>query len=202
MKWILLRIYAKRFDASRNAGSDLLSTHDIIDPVELSLQIERAIDLELALRRKNGNLELTPAGRKEITVVMTGGSFDIIHPGHLETLQKARALGDFLVVSVARDSTFLSNKKRDPLHGEKLRRQLVEALRPVDAAILGSQVDIYEMVKLLEPDVIALGYDQSHNEAGIKEELRSRGLTARVIRLDSSMPEIKSSKITREFFQD
>ena len=71
-----------------------------------------------------GKPVLSRVGRKEIIVVMAGGSFDIIHPGHIETLEQARALGDSLIVSVARDATFRKNKKREPQHNETLRQKL------------------------------------------------------------------------------
>ena len=59
---------------------------------------------------------------------MTGGAFDIIHPGHVETLEQAKSFGDALVVSVARDSTFQKNKKRKPQHSEILRKELCLSL--------------------------------------------------------------------------
>ena len=113
------------------------------------------------MRLEGGQPHLNPSGRKLITIVMTGGAFDIIHPGHIETLEQARALGDALIVSVARDSTFEKNKKRKPQHSEVLRKNLVAAIRTVDCSVLGSETDIFETVELLKPDIIALGYDQA-----------------------------------------
>lgn len=139
--------------------------------------------------------KLTDKGRKLITVVMCGGAFDIIHPGHVETLEQAKELGDVLVVSVARDSTFERNKKRKPEHGEALRRLLVSAIRVVDLAVLGSETDILETVEILKPDVIALGYDQFHDEEKISQEVKRRGLNVKVVRLKSSNPDIKTSLI-------
>ncbi|MDG6994784.1 MAG: FAD synthase [Nitrososphaerota archaeon] len=127
---------------------------------------------------------------------MTGGGFDIIHPGHVETLERARALGDVLVVSVARNATFERNKKRKPIHDETMRRRIVASMRAVDAAVLGSETDIFETVQLIRPDIIALGYDQAHSEKGIKTEVSRRGLNLKVVRLQSTVPEIKTSRIT------
>jgi cytidyltransferase-like protein len=143
----------------------------------------------------NGRPELTEEGRRRIVVVMAGGSFDIIHPGHIETLEQARSLGDVLVVSVARDATFERNKKRKPNHVETLRRDLVASLRMVDCAVLGSESDIFETVELLKPDIIALGYDQFHDEGKIMEEAKRRGLIIKVVRLKSSNPDIKTTAI-------
>ncbi len=139
--------------------------------------------------------ELTEKGRKALRVVMTGGVFDIIHVGHLATLEAARALGDVLVVVIARDSTVERLKGRRPLNPEGHRLELVSALKPVDAAVLGDPGDPYRTVELIGPDVIALGYDQKHDEDEIRAELEKRGLRADVVRLDVEVPEIKSSKI-------
>ncbi len=147
-----------------------------LDSIAREIYSEELQKLGLLENVDRGVLRLTERGRKEIVVVMAGGSFDIIHPGHVETLEKARALGDVLVVSVARNSTYLRNKKRDPLHDEKLRRKMVESIKFVDAAILGSEVDLFETVELVRPDIIALGYDQSHNEDGFRKEVSRRGL--------------------------
>jgi len=110
-------------------------------------------------------------------------------------LEQAKSLGDVLVVSVARDSTFQRNKKRPPQHPETLRQYLVSSLRCVNCAVLGSESDIFETVLLLKPDIIALGYDQLHDEAMILEEVKKRGLDVRVVRLKSSNPEIKTTSI-------
>ena len=146
--------------------------------------------------------ELTEKGRKAIKVVMTGGVFDILHIGHLATLRAAKELGDVLVVVVARDSTVERLKKRRPLNPEAHRLELVSALKPVDAAVLGSSGDLYEIVEIIGPDVIALGYDQKHDEDEIRAELEKRGLRAEVVRLDVEVPEIKSSKILMKLLNE
>ena len=64
---------------------------------------------------------LTELGRGSIRVVLAGGVFDIIHPGHLHTLRAARALGNVLVVVIAPDTTAQKMKKRIPLHNMELR---------------------------------------------------------------------------------
>lgn len=139
--------------------------------------------------------ELTEKGRRAIRVVMTGGVFDILHVGHLATLEAARALGDVLVVVVARDSTVERLKGRKPLNPEEHRLRLVSALKPVDVALLGDPKDPMKTVELVRPDVIALGYDQKHDEEEIKAGLRERGLSADVIRLSIEVPNVKSSKL-------
>jgi FAD synthetase len=191
------RVYSDRF---REPLDDGRYQFEVITDSHLKKLVDSLILDGYLTRNANGSLELTHKGRLQITVVMTGGAFDILHPGHLETLEQARRLGDVLIVSVARNSTYIENKKRNPLHDESVRRRLVGALRPVDAAILGSEKDIFETVDLLKPDVIALGYDQVHNEETIQKELIRRNLSAKVVRLTSSDASIKSSKIMREFY--
>jgi cytidyltransferase-like protein len=195
---ILGGVYAS--DLIRHSGEASNESNLQLDLIANEIYSEELKKLGFLENVERGVLRLTERGRKEIVVVMAGGSFDIIHPGHVETLEKARALGDVLVVSVARNSTYLRNKKRDPLHDEKLRKKMVESIKFVDAAILGSEVDLFETVELVRPDIIALGYDQSHNEDGFRKEISRRGLRAKVVRLDSSVPEIKTSKIAKDYY--
>ncbi len=114
---------------------------------------------------------------------MATGVFDLLHPGHVAFLREAKRLGDELVVVVARDST-AKRFKHTPITPEAQRLEMVAALRPVDRAILGNEGGIYEILDDVRPDVIALGYDQVHNEEKILEECRKRGLArTKVVRL-------------------
>ena len=114
--------------------------------------------------------------------VMATGVFDLLHPGHVYFLTEARKLGDELVVVVARDQT-ARRLKREPYVPEHIRREMVEALKPVDRALLGSTTDIYQSVVDIRPDLIALGYDQVWNEREIEAECARRGVPAKVVRL-------------------
>jgi len=147
----------------------------------------------------DGRARLTPKGRRAIKVVFIGGGFEIIHYGHVYTIGRAKSLGDALVVSVARDSTIRRRKKREPLIGEQDRVKLLSSLREVDAAILGVEGDIYETLKRVSPDVVALGYDQYHMEDEVRREAARRGMKVRVVRLDSPYPMIKTSALLKEF---
>jgi len=114
--------------------------------------------------------------------VMATGVFDLLHPGHVYFLREARKLGDELVVVVARDST-ARRFKHEPITSEQSRLQIVDALKPVDRAVLGHEGNIYDILEEIRPDIIVLGFDQIHNEARIVEECRRRGLRADVVRL-------------------
>ena len=160
---------------------------------------------ELELLEKNGmvsveegSARLTAKGRGAIKVVFIGGGFELIHYGHVYTMSKARALGDALVVSVARDSTIRRRKKREPLISEGDRVDLLSSLRQVDAAILGVEGDIYVTLERVRPDIVALGYDQYHLEEEVTKEAAKRGMKIKVVRLDSPYPKLKTTRILNE----
>ena len=142
---------------------------------------------------------LTEKGRKSLKVVLAGGVFDIIHPGHIHTLKDAKALGDVLVVVVATDNTSVKMKKRRPLHDQEQRRELVNSLSMVDLCLVGQEEDIFKTVDLVRPQVIALGYDQTHQEKFIIDGCKRIKLDAKVARLESPIPESSSSKIQKEY---
>jgi len=114
--------------------------------------------------------------------VMATGVFDLLHPGHIYFLAEARKLGDELWVVVARDST-ARKFKHEPITSEASRVQLVAALKPVDRALLGHEGNIYDILDEIRPDIIALGYDQIHNEEKVLGECRRRNLPTKVVRL-------------------
>ena len=134
-----------------------------------------------------------------LKVVLAGGVFDIIHPGHIHTLKAAKALGDVLVVAIATDKTAQKMKKRIPLHNQELRRELVDCLSMVDIAVVGHENDIFETVKLVKPEIIALGYDQTHQEKFISDGCKRINLDAKIVRLQSPVPELSSSDIQKEY---
>ena len=108
--------------------------------------------------------------------VMAVGVFDLLHAGHLHYLEQAKSLGNHLTVVVAHDDT-VRIRKHEPVTNHDLRRRMVEGLKPVDEAIIGNspEVSIYEILPLVNPDVIALGYDQEHAEDSIKQKLTQLG---------------------------
>jgi cytidyltransferase-like protein len=145
-------------------------------------------------------LDLKKLSSKKI--VLAGGVFDIIHPGHIHTLNTAKALGDVLVVVIATDKTAQKMKKRSPLHNQELRRELVSCLSMVDVVIIGDEEDIFETVKLVKPNLIALGYDQVHQEKFISDGCKRIKLDVEIVRLESPVPELSSSEIEKEYGKD
>lgn len=114
--------------------------------------------------------------------VMASGTFDLLHMGHIYYLKEAKKLGDDLVVVVACDET-VRKLKHEPVTPEMMRLGLVKELKVVDKAYLGYKGDMYSIVEEIKPDIIALGYDQIHNEKQIINELKKRNLNTKVIRL-------------------
>jgi len=142
---------------------------------------------------------LSQLRRDSLRVVIAGRVIDIIHPGHIHTLKAAKALGDILVVAIATDKTAQKMKKRIPLHNQELRRELVDCLSMVDVAIIGHENDIFETVKLVKPEIIALGYDQIHQEKFISDGCKRINLNTKIVRLQSPVPELSSSDIQKEY---
>ena len=135
-------------------------------------------------------------------IVLAGGVFDIIHPGHIHTLTAAKALGDVLVVAIATDKTAQKMKKMSPLHDQELRCELVSSLSMVDEAIVGHEEDIFETVKEVKPDIIALGYDQIHQEKFISDGCKRLSLDVKIVRLQSPIPKLSSSEIEKRYGKD
>jgi len=145
-------------------------------------------------------LDLKKSTTKKI--VLAGGVFDIIHPGHIHTLNAAKALGGVLVVAIATDKTAKKMKKRSPLHNQELRRELVSCLSMVDRAIVGHEDDIFQTVKKVKPDIIVLGYDQIHQEKFISDGCKRINLNVKIVRLESPVPHLSSSEIEKEYGKD
>jgi len=144
-------------------------------------------------------ITLTETGRDSLRIVLAGGVFDIIHPGHIHTLNAAKLLGDVLVVVVATDNTAVKMKKRTPIHSQEQRQELVNSLEVVDLCLIGQENDIFKTVNHVKPQIIALGYDQIHQERYITEGCKKIKLNAKVARLQSPIPESSSSKIEKEY---
>ena len=111
--------------------------------------------------------------------VMAVGVFDLLHAGHLHYLEQAKALGNHLTVVVAHDDT-VRIRKHEPVTNHDLRRRMVQGLKPVDEAIVGNSPDvsIFEILPVVNPEIIALGYDQEHAEDTIRQKLNDLGYGA------------------------
>ncbi len=121
--------------------------------------------------------------------VMATGTFDILHPGHVLFLEKAKELGGedaVLAVVIAKDST-VERRKRIPIIPEDQRVQMVKSLKPVDEAYLGYEGDMFKIVNEIKPDIIAIGSDQDHDVKKLQEALDKRGIDAKAMRVNDYM---------------
>ena len=112
-------------------------------------------------------------GGKTIKVMATG-TFDIVHPGHGFYLEKAKQLGgkdSTLMVVIATDKT-VEKHKRVPIMNQNQRLEMIQLLKPVDEAYIGSEADPFEIVKEKKPDIIAIGPDQNFNPKSLEDKLK------------------------------
>jgi len=128
--------------------------------------------------------------------IMCFGSFDVLHPGHIYFLKRAKSLGDKLVVVIARDSTIKEVKDITPKYDEKWRVEHIRDLHIADKVMLGYEADKYEVIEEINPDVIALGYDQDGFADKLKDEMAKRNMNPKIVRLAAYKEEhYKSSKL-------
>ena len=125
------------------------------------------------------NLEDLPGFRnehKDKTIVFTNGCFDILHVGHKRYLEQASALGDIFVIGVNSDASVRKLKGDGrPVNSEQDRLELVSAFGFVDYVVLFDEDTPYNLIKMLQPDVLVKGGDYSINEIVGKEIVEARG---------------------------
>ena len=175
--------------------------------IELSQDFVKSSLLDMVntgtvIENNDHQFHLTELGRKKFTVVMTGGTFDIIHTGHIFTLEQARMLGDVLVIVIATDKTVQKFKQHPPTNSQLDRVRLVRHLREVNAAVEGSETDLFETVGSIQPDIIALGYDQKHDEKDLYKKLNERGFShVKIVRLKEHVFGKSTSKIVQDIIK-
>ncbi|MEZ0323013.1 MAG: D-glycero-beta-D-manno-heptose 1-phosphate adenylyltransferase [Hydrogenothermaceae bacterium] len=93
-------------------------------------------------------------------IVFTNGCFDIIHAGHVDYLEKAKSLGDFLIVGLNSDESVrrLKGKER-PVNPQDQRKKVLEALKPVDMVIIFDEDTPERLIKEIKPDILVKGGD-------------------------------------------
>jgi rfaE bifunctional protein nucleotidyltransferase chain/domain len=109
-------------------------------------------------------------------VVFTNGCFDLLHPGHVECLEKARALGDALIVGVNSDASVRQLKGAGrPLLPEGERAEILAALESVDAVVVFDELTPREVIAKLLPDVLVKGGDWAGDQIVGREEVEAAG---------------------------
>ena len=108
-------------------------------------------------------------------VVFTNGCYDILHPGHIRLLERARSLGDVLLLALNTDASVRKLKGATrPFFDEQARAELVLHLEAVDAVTLFDEDTPRELIAAVLPDVLVKGADWAHFIAG-REEVEAAG---------------------------
>jgi FAD synthetase len=119
------------------------------------------------------------------TRIMVFGTFDGIHPGHLNFFKQAKNLmkNSFLIVSIGRDKNVLKIKGKKPILSETKRLAQVKKSGLADKVILAGQTKYLAHILKERPDIIALGYDQKEYVKELKKDLKNKGISIKIIRL-------------------
>lgn len=126
--------------------------------------------------------------------VMVFGTFDGLHPGHLNFFKQAKSYGSDLIIVIARDKNVVSIKGHLPKYSEKERLLAVKKLfKNIDyvTVLLGQVKNPYAIIEKHKPKIICLGYDQ----AGFADNLKNEYPVIKVIRLKPYYPKIYKSSI-------
>ena len=133
------------------------------------------------------------ARRRGERVVFTNGCFDLLHVGHVRSLEQARSLGDRLVVAVNTDASVRHNKGPDrPLVPARQRAEVIAALACVDWVVTFGEDTPLRTILALRPDVLAKGGDWSLDTIVGRREVESWG--GRVVRL-REVPNVRTTAI-------
>lgn len=128
------------------------------------LKLEEAI-VRFARSKRNG--------RK---VVFTNGCFDLLHPGHIQSLEAARELGDLLIVALNSDESVRALKGPGrPVLPEQERAEILAALECVDAVVIFNEPSPREIIAALLPDVLVKGGDWPGDQIVGREEVEAAG---------------------------
>jgi rfaE bifunctional protein nucleotidyltransferase chain/domain len=133
--------------------------------------LEKKIKSRAALAKILGLLQ-----RRGKKVVFTNGCFDIIHLGHVKYLEKARRLGNILVVGLNSDSSVRAIKgKGRPINGERERAGVLASLYFVDYVTIFSEATPERLIQKLKPDILVKGGDWKVRDIVGSDFVRARG---------------------------
>jgi D-beta-D-heptose 7-phosphate kinase/D-beta-D-heptose 1-phosphate adenosyltransferase len=148
---------------------------------------------EKVLARRAASAAVRAAQRRGERVVFTNGCFDLLHVGHVRSLEQARGLGDRLLVAVNRDASVRRIKGPSrPVVPERQRAELLAALECVDWVVLFGQTTPLSLIRALRPDVLAKGGDWHLDEIVGRREVESWGGRVERLRI---VPGARSSEL-------
>lgn len=138
--------------------------------------------------------------KKNKKKIMTFGTFDGLHLGHLNLFKQIRELSpdSYLVVSVARDINVKRIKKRLPIHNEKSRIRILKETGLIDKVVLSGLKEYIPHIAKERPDIIALGYDQREYVQDLKKDLKKIDLEVKIIRLKPYKKHIYKNHLLRK----
>jgi rfaE bifunctional protein nucleotidyltransferase chain/domain len=117
------------------------------------------------------------------TVVFTNGVFDLLHPGHVRYLQRARQLGDALIVGINSDRSVRAVKGAGrPINPEAERAEVLAALACVDAVAIFDEETPFEIISAISPNVLVKGADWGEDAIVGRDVVEGKG--GRVVRMD------------------
>jgi rfaE bifunctional protein nucleotidyltransferase chain/domain len=129
------------------------------------------------------------------TVVFTNGCYDILHPGHIRLLERARSLGDILILALNTDASVARLKgPTRPLISGNERARMVLALESVDAVAFFNEDTPRELIADVLPDILVKGADWAHFIAG-REEVEAAGGKVMALALE---PGFSTTNIEKE----
>ena len=135
-------------------------------------------------------------GKRNGRVVFTNGCFDVLHPGHVRTLEQARALGEALVVGINSDASVRRLKGPGrPLIPERERAEILAAFQCVDAVVIFDEATPQAVIARLVPDVLVKGGDWAGDQIVGRTEVEAAG--GRVVRIPV-VPGYSTSEILRK----
>lgn len=141
-------------------------------------------------------VEKTPSLIPTESAVLVGGCFDVLHYGHIRFLEEAKKLGKKLVVLLESDEFIRRNKKREPVHNQNQRAEILAALHSVDLVVLIPLLQnddaYFHVVEVLRPAVIAVTAGDKLLSVKQKQAAAVGGIVKEAL---NPLPEFSSSRI-------
>lgn len=136
--------------------------------------------------------------RQGLTVVFTNGCYDLLHPGHVRLLERARALGHRLIVAINSDASVQRLKGPErPILPEPERTELIASLNAVDAVTVFDEDTPHALIEVVLPDVLVKGADWSHWIAG-REIVEGNGGKVEALPLE---PDFSTTDIVKRILE-